>query len=94
MIRYIEENCSTPLRQFVYQRGLGREHALFPLINVLKVIEERGDFLVLCALDIARVFNSCIFSQVFHEALLKGTDAAVITCLKCMYRNLKTGIKD
>ena len=94
LTRDIEENCSTPPRQFGYQRGLGREHALFLLINVLKDIEERGDFLVLCALDVARAFDSCIFSQVLLEALLKGTDAAVITCLRYMYRNLKAGIKD
>ena len=94
LTRDIEENCSTPPRQFTYQRGLGREHALFLLINVLKDIEERGDFPVLCALDVARTVDLCIFSQVLLEALLKGTDAALITCLRYMYRNLKTGIKD
>ena len=94
LIKNIEENFSTPPRQFGYLRGLRREHALFLLINVLKDIEERGDFLVLCALDVARAFDSCIFSQVLLEAHLKGTDAAIITCLRYMYRNLKAGIKD
>jgi len=90
----IQEYCSIPPRQFGYQRGLGREHALFLLINVLRDIEERDDFLVLCSFDVARAFDSCIFSQVLLEALLKGTDPAVITCLRYMYRNLKAGIQD
>ena len=33
-------------------------------------------------------------SQVLLEAHLKATDAAVITCLKYMYTNLKDGIND
>ena len=61
---------------------------------MLKDIEERGDFLVLCALDVARAFDSCIFLQVLLEAHFKGTDAAIITCLRYMYRNLKARIKD
>jgi hypothetical protein len=48
LIKNIEENFSTPPRQFGYLRGLRREHALFLLMNVLKDIEERDDFLVLC----------------------------------------------
>ena len=85
LIRNIEENCSSPPCQFGYQHGLGREHALFLLKNVLKDIEERDDFLFLCALDVTRAFDSCIFSQVLLEALLKGTDAAKITSLRYMY---------
>ena len=50
--------------------------------------------MVLCALNVARAFDSCIFSHVLLEVLLKGTDAAVINSLRYMYRNLKTGIKD
>ena len=61
---------------------------------MLNDIKERRDFLVLFALDFARAFDSCIFSQVLLEALLKGTDSAVIACLRYMYRNLKAGIKD
>ena len=48
----------------------------------------------MCALDVARAFDSCIFLQVLLEAHFKGTDAAIITCLRYMYRNLKAGIKD
>ena len=94
LMRVIEANCSTTPHQFGYQRGLGREHALFLLINVLKNIEERSDFLVICTLDVAGAFDSCLSSQVLLEVLLKGTDAAVITCLRCLYRNLKAGMKD
>jgi hypothetical protein len=61
LIKDIEENCLAPLCQFEYQQGLGREHAQVLLINELKDIEERGDFLVLCALNAARTFNSYIF---------------------------------
>ena len=61
---------------------------------MLKDIEKRGDFLILCALDVARAIDSCTFSQVLLEALLKGTDDAVISSLRYMYRNLYTGIKD
>lgn len=94
MIKDDEEKFSAPPCQFGYQRCLGREHTLFLLINVLKDIEERGDFLVLCALIVATVFDSCIFSQVFLEAHLTGIDAAIISFLRCMYRNLNAGIKD
>jgi len=65
LTRDIEENCSTPPRQFTYQRGLGREHALFLLINVLKDIEERSDFLVLRALDVVRAFDSVYFRRFY-----------------------------
>ena len=50
--------------------------------------------MVLFALNVARAFDLCIFSQVLLETLLKDTYAVVITCLRYMYRNLKAGIKD
>ena len=50
--------------------------------------------MVLFALNVARAFDLCIFLQVLLDALLKGADAPVITCLRYMYRNLKAGIKD
>ena len=40
------------------------------------------------------LFESRIFSQVLLDVLLKSNDVAVTTCLRYMYSNLKTGIKD
>ena len=62
-------------------------------MNVPKDIEERSGFLVFYAPDVARAFDSCTFSYVLLEVHLKGFDAAVITCLRHVYRNLKAGIK-
>ena len=55
-------------------------------------MEGSGDFIVLCILDIARAFDSCIFAQILSEAVKRGTDPSVINCLRYLYSDLKAKI--
>ena len=50
--------CAAP-HQFGSQKESSRKHALYALFNVLADVDGSGDFLVLCALDIDRAFDSC-----------------------------------
>ena len=65
-------NSPKESHHFGFQKELSQEHALHALFNVLADVEGSGDFLVLCAIDIARAFDSCIFAQILPEAIKKG----------------------
>jgi hypothetical protein len=68
ILRDISQNCFVPVHQFGFQKVLSHEHALFTLFKVLADMEVSRDFIFIYELDIARAFDSCIFSQVLAEA--------------------------
>ena len=70
-----------------------RELALYAIFNALADVEGFGDLLILCTLDIAREFDSCIFAQILSKAIKRGVDSSVINYLRYIYSHLKAKIK-
>ena len=89
----IVSKCYVPPHQFGYQKGISREHALFALMNVLADAERSRSHIILCALDVARAFDSCIFSQVLFEAYKRGVNLCIVKCLLYMYHHIKAKLK-
>ena len=85
--------CYVPPHQFGYQKGISREHVLFALMIVLADAERSRSHIILCALDLARAFDSCIFSQVLFEANKRGVNFCIVKCLLYMYHHLKAKLK-
>jgi len=78
-----------------YQKGISREHVLFALMNVLADAEKSRFYTILCALYVARAFDSCIyFFQVLLQAYKIGVSFCIVKCLLYMYHHLKAKLKE
>ena len=93
ILEKIVSKCYVPPHQFGYLKGISQEHALFASMNVLADAERSRSHIILCALDVARVFDSCIFSQVLLEAYKRGVNFCIVKCLLYMYHHLKAKLK-
>ena len=62
-------------------------------MNVLADAERSRSHIILCALDVAHAFDSCIFSQVLFEVYKRGVNFCIVKCLLYMYHHLKAKLK-
>ena len=87
-IKDVNKASSNQDNQFGFKEGYSREHVHYILANVLKDIDNSGEFLVLVAHDVSCAFDSSAHSHFLYCEQQRGFNRSVVRVFKNLYARL------